>query len=550
MNPSVKQLGPWVPGWEDMRDHEVAKAHLEAEIELRRLEEERGLLQGRREEVEASLERLGESEESLRAKRTYAKSWGVLFLLAVAVTVLSAWWSVNWYLSLTWEKALLAVTLFVLPLVGWMVFLVYVRDRAQGRELWKIFAALGLVIILCSGVAGIVLGVGRMAGTALEEEIQGTQATGSSEDLVATAAPRETLSQARVARVKTVLGWTAAVAVILLGIAGEIAAGVAFHEYVKRMTVVWTVEPYYRERRELLERLAENGEREAEVRRWPQMRYVVLTIAGFQREADAARQAAEANRRDAQEARLREQAETERHSLGRLIKRVCLVFFLALGLVVGIVAIALGAEATVVIVDLSTSAGTQEEFSQNVRAVESLIQRVSPGGNRFAVFGITERSFSNGPLLSETSPTAAGRFGEYLADWRRVAAQRWRTLAEGLTPSFTRSDLFGALARASVEFEETPKTAKRLVIFSDMRQVGRGFNFERVMLDPRLVIGRVEREGFVPRLEGVQVWALGVHTAGVDERHWSDLRAFWSEFFKRSGAALKAFTPNRRLVEP
>ena len=47
--------------------------------------------------------------------------------------------------------------------------------------------------------------------------------------------------------------------------------------------------------------------------------------------------------------------------------------------------------------------------------------------------------------------------------------------------------------------------------------------------------------------EGViEVWVLGVHTAGIDEGHWNQLRAIWSEYFRRGGATLKAFSPNRR----
>lgn len=165
------------------------------------------------------------------------------------------------------------------------------------------------------------------------------------------------------------------------------------------------------------------------------------------------------------------------------------------------------------------------------------------------VLGVTDASFGLAPLLVETSPRAAGRFGEYLEDWRRTVVQAWRKATQALKPSARGSDLFGAFARAAIEFDEVPKGPKRLIVLSDMRQVGRGFNFERAMGDPLAVAEEVERQNLIPRLDGVQVWVLGVHTVGIDERQWGRLKAFWTEYLRRSGAELKAFTPSRRLEE-
>lgn len=145
---SARRLSAGSASWEAIRDQEVRKAELDAEVELRRLEEERKLLEARQVEVDAELARLGESEANLRAHRTIARWWLALFILAAGVAVLSAWWSVNWYLTLTWEKALVAVTLIVLPLIGWMAFLVYARDRAESRDLWRLVCGLGLLVVL------------------------------------------------------------------------------------------------------------------------------------------------------------------------------------------------------------------------------------------------------------------------------------------------------------------------------------------------------------------------------------------------------------------
>jgi hypothetical protein len=105
----------------------------------------------------------------------------------------------------------------------------------------------------------------------------------------------------------------------------------------------------------------------------------------------------------------------------------------------------------------------------------------------------------------------------------------------------------GAIGRAALEFDGSTLKTKRLVVLSDLRQYGRGFDLERLVGDPAAVAARADRSGLVPKLPAVRVWALGVHTHGVDERRWAELRAFWREFFRRAGAELVEFTPSRRF---
>jgi hypothetical protein len=59
----------------------------------------------------------------------------------------------------------------------------------------------------------------------------------------------------------------------------------------------------------------------------------------------------------------------------------------------------------------------------------------------------------------------------------------------------------------------------------------------------------VKREQMIPALSGVEVWALGIETRGIDEGQWRRIRSFWTEYFKAAGADLKAFSPNRRIAE-
>jgi hypothetical protein len=538
---------PTVPSyWEAIRDERVRKAEAESEIELRQLIEEQKVLEAEAGRVAAEIDRCGESESSVRAHCTLAHWWGSLFLLASALAVVSAWWSVNWYLTLTWEKAVLAATLSVLPLIGWMGFLMRARDSMQARTVQKIICALALVVVLSSVAAGALLGIGRMAGTSLAEERAASSPSGSADLDAPVVAPQTS----RAIWVTKLLALFTAGAVVLLIVASEAAAGIAFDEYVKRMTVVRTVAPLHRRRDELEELLASNAWAQEAARQRPELLRAELTIAGLTQEQAALEKAAADARAAAETERQAQEWARERDSLGFLIRRVAIAFAIGLALILLAVAVTIADEAprdaTVVLLDLSRSTGPGE-FAKNLRGVEGVIVRMPPGGH-LTVLPITAASFAEAPLFRESAPSVAGRFGEHLEIWQTAARARWRRVADKLAPTAAGSDIFGALARA---VEELPGGArpKRLILLSDMRHVGRGFNLERPFDASALLARRAEEQALVPKLNSVVVWALGVHTAGTDERSWGRLREFWTEYFRRAGAQLEAFTPNRTLPE-
>ena len=529
-----KQLRAVRTNWEAIRDLKVQEARLQADVDLRRLEEDRLVLEDGKTAVERELVTMGHSEASLRAHQILARRWGGLALLAAGIAVMSAWWTVNWFLSLGWEKALLAVTLFVLPLIGWAGFLTFAGEALKDWDLRKIFAGLGLVIVLASATSVATLGGARMLGVGLQEEQRQGQQFEIDGEAVSTGTPAR---RDRIESAKRLLNTLTMIAVVLMSIAGEVAAGLAYHEYSKHRLVVRTGEPFYKKRRNLVGGLAQNAATQEAVRKRPDILHAQLSVEGLEGEA-AAFAATEAEERRSQ-------------SLGPTMKWIAGGFAALLGLLLG-AAIAFGdvekPEVTVVILDLSNSVNP-DEFSGNVRAIDGLIRRLPAGGAELRVLAVDAASFGRGPLFRARSPGEAGRFGEYLDDWRAAAVKAWEKRARELKPLARGSDVIGAIARASLEFEEAPGARKRLVILSDMRQVGRGMNFERALGDPAPLIERVKREQAVPALSGVEILVLGAETRGIDEGHWRRLRSFWTEYFKAAGAELKAFSPNRRLAE-
>jgi hypothetical protein len=528
--------------WRLIRDQRVREAEVRAEIAVKRLEEEAKVLVGRKDQVEAELTRMGESEAGVRAHRALARWWGAGFAFASLVMMLTAWWTLNWYLSLTWEKALLALTLFILPLIGWAVFLIKQRVEISSR----VVCGLGLAVVFCSVTAMALLGVGRMVGVLVDEDRQQVTATQTTGELTGTSSDPGT--NPMVSRVKKLLAVASMVSVILLAIGCEIGLGLAFHEYYRRMTVVRTVWPYYREQAALLESIADNIARQEEAKRQPEILHARLTAAGLEAEAaqmaKAAAEARAAEEKAAAKARAAAETEAKANSLGRVVKIVLVSGLVLVLILLGAAAAVFAGErhVNVVILDLSVSMAS-DEFARNIQAVEGVIERLAPE-TRFVVLGVTEASFSAPPLFVQTSPKNTGRFGEYLSAWRGKAIREWRLVAERLQPSAKGSDILGALARASTEFEELPQASKALIILSDMRHVGQGVNLERRPAPP---VSSLEERGLITRLRGVQAWLLGVHTDGIDVGQWRGLQAFWCQYFQKAGAEVKIFSPNRRV---
>jgi hypothetical protein len=182
------------------------------------------------------------------------------------------------------------------------------------------------------------------------------------------------------------------------------------------------------------------------------------------------------------------------------------------------------------------------EFEKNLAGVTHLLQTL-PSGTRITVFGITDRTFAQ-PLilLSAQLGDDAGYFQEKIAAGRTQLLKAWQERSKSLQASSPHTDIVGALLVASELFRQTPKGQNGLVIFSDMRQESRTLDLERPALVPASTLGRVEKGKMIADLKGVAVYVLGVDGAGKHLAHWQSLRDFWTAYFQKSGATLKAYS--------
>lgn len=168
-------------------------------------------------------------------------------------------------------------------------------------------------------------------------------------------------------------------------------------------------------------------------------------------------------------------------------------------------------------------------------------------GESFKVVGITGKTFSSPYFLLEGKMAKnKGAFGEVIARDRLAAVNRWRK--QNLKPVSDSTDIFGAVHLAAILFSDVSSKRKNLVIFSDMRQYGKGFDFETPSeLQTEALLGQIRRKG-MPSLHGVRVWCLGVHASGKTPLYWESLKRFWEQYFKLTDVSkLCAFSMERNL---
>jgi hypothetical protein len=207
----------------------------------------------------------------------------------------------------------------------------------------------------------------------------------------------------------------------------------------------------------------------------------------------------------------------------------------------------------VVAVDLSQSVAVKDgdqvkEFDKNLAGVGRLLSGM-PAGSRATILGITDNSFGQPAILLEASVDGdEGYFKERLATARRQIAQAWKKQATRLGPHFPHTDILGALLVAGELFRQRPASRKVLVIFSDMRHETAALDLERAgVVSVASTLESTEQQRLIADLHGVEVCVLGVHSAGRTYAYWSSLREFWSAYFKRAGASVKAYTVLRDL---
>ena len=202
----------------------------------------------------------------------------------------------------------------------------------------------------------------------------------------------------------------------------------------------------------------------------------------------------------------------------------------------------------VIAIDLSQSVAVvgpdqKTEFQKNVDGVTNLLAQV-PADSRVTVIGITDKSFAQpNILLSAAIPGDAGYFGERLKAAQLQLVRAWKARSAQLKPDFRRTDIIGALAVVSQIFSERNDSGQKvLVLFSDMRHSMPDLNLESPSVVPTFAYAR-KRTHIIPAdLQRARMYVLGVDGSGKNLKYWESLQQFWTDYFRDAGADLRCFS--------
>ena len=109
----------------------------------------------------------------------------------------------------------------------------------------------------------------------------------------------------------------------------------------------------------------------------------------------------------------------------------------------------------------------------------------------------------------------------------------------------TSTEILSALTVAAKTFSEEEyrdTNHKALVIFSDMVEESKSYNFRRDSIsDKRIeeIIAAERAAGRLPSLKGVRVWKAGSTTAAINDSKTRQIEKFWQQYFAAAGAELK-----------
>ena len=209
----------------------------------------------------------------------------------------------------------------------------------------------------------------------------------------------------------------------------------------------------------------------------------------------------------------------------------------------------------VMAVDLSGSVASAKgldgtsELQRNLAAVSSILA-TAPAGSNITVIGITDQSFSQPlVLLSGRINSDEGYFKERIRVARLQLVAAWKKRCGSLPAPSPRTDVLGVLIVSSQVLRPVPGWRNVLVLFSDMRDTG-AVNLNRTLKVPvGPVLRQVEQHMLVADLKGVDVYVLGIDAAKKEPAYWDSLHQFWTEYFKKSGANLQAFSMMREVPD-
>ena len=211
--------------------------------------------------------------------------------------------------------------------------------------------------------------------------------------------------------------------------------------------------------------------------------------------------------------------------------------------------------AVYVLFDISgstNSAQVRESYLRDLDAIQGDL--VSHGGVlRGDVIGSEALNTSTVPINVTFEPydtfhklqTTDERHNKQIRDVTEALQKQVKSTLDDAAPSSATAIMASLDFAAKILNGDQLRNAKRkaLIVFSDMIEESPQYNFTRENLTDsriRAIVSAERAAGRLPDLHGVEVWKAGASAEHLSDERSRQLQEFWIEYFKASGAELKA----------
>lgn len=206
-----------------------------------------------------------------------------------------------------------------------------------------------------------------------------------------------------------------------------------------------------------------------------------------------------------------------------------------------------------ILIDVSGSIGaggaTDDLFREYAHGVRQLLL-TEPESSRVVVSTITTESFGSvREILKGWTPEAHGVFTDNLTRARRQLGSSFETDASALAPIAGGTDIFGALWRLRAFMDSDPQVRRDAIreiwIFSDMINETPTLMMPALIASgPQKMLEQAKANGLVVPLRGYKIHICGASMRGLSPQAWNAVKAFWTGYFKGTGADLVSYTPS------
>jgi hypothetical protein len=194
---------------------------------------------------------------------------------------------------------------------------------------------------------------------------------------------------------------------------------------------------------------------------------------------------------------------------------------------------------------LDRTGSTAYDRLQNERAVLKVVDSLQPC-DKIDILLVTEATFSNPEhMITGEMPSKAGYFKEELRRRKIHLMNEFRSKAEKLSNERPATALIDGIWMFARMCQEHRNHEKNLILLSDMRQFTKALDEDVITQNVNAAFSKVKSEQLIPDMKGINVYVMGVSTAGMTVQKWRKLEMFWKKFFAAAGANLKSYDMGR-----